>query len=90
MGVVGYFDTAGAKKREFRCGEDETLEGRRSYVDGGSRKYHFDIAIRRFARVVCVPRCRIIAVSSLVEACEIVQSRHRACATVLKPTLRQG
>ena len=74
MGVVGYFDTTGAKKREFRCGEDITLEGRRSYVDGGSRKYHFDIAIRRFARVVCVPRCWIIAVSSSVEACEIVQS----------------
>ncbi len=25
------------KKRDLRCGEEETLEVRKSYIDGGSR-----------------------------------------------------
>jgi len=56
IGVEGYNGGREAKKRDFRWGEEEALDGRRSYIEGGSCKYRLDISISLFARTLCVPK----------------------------------
>jgi len=55
MGVEGYIGVREAKKRDFR-GEEEALDARWSYMEGGSCKYRLDIFMSLFARTLCVPK----------------------------------
>ena len=56
IGVEGYIEAREAKKRDFRWGEEDDLDARWSYIEGGSCKYCLDILMSLFARTLCVPK----------------------------------